>query len=647
MEGNDTNFARRELLPEGAGYVIAVALGVGVVAQILARHLRIPGIVVLLGTGVLLGPEFAGIVEPDELGKALQTLVGFAVAIILFEGGLALDFQRLRREATAIRRLVTIGAVITAVGGTVAAHYIMGWGWRQAALFGTLVIVTGPTVITPLLRRIKVQKSVSTVLKAEGVLIDPIGAIIAVVALEIAITGTSGDSLAHATIDLVSRLGFGILAGAVGGVALGLALRFRRLIHEDMRNILLLGSALVMFSVSNGIFHESGIMTVTVAGFVVGNMTHLRSELQEFQEQLTTLFIGMLFVLLAADVGMQSVIDLGWLGLATVAALMFVVRPINVFLSTWGASVGWRERLFMSWLAPRGIVAAAVASLFAQDLASEGIAGGEELRAMVFLVIAVTVVVQGSLGGLVATLLGVRRKHNVGYIIVGANALGRAVARALQEGGEEIVLVDINPQLAHAAEREGLRVILGNANDERTLLRAEVDARRGAIGLTNSEGVNLLFARRARESYKVPETFVTLKTGRPGVQEPQVFEAGAHVLFGEPVDLDIWTHRLRRGNTEDEVWTYEGPTRRLMEAGQEGPPNSQLLPMVVRRGRRVFPVDNTVRFRSGDRLHLLIYNEAREQVTAWLAQNGWSIADEEPATDESSEAAETSVPATA
>lgn len=198
--------------------LLAVALTAAMLAQVLARHLRVPGIVLLLATGAVLGPDVAGVLDPEALGPALQVLVGLAVAVILFEGGLNLDLRRLRREATSIRRLVTLGALITALGGTLAARLILGWGWTPSVLFGTLVIVTGPTVVTPLLRRIKLKRKLATVLEAEGVLVDAIGAVVAVVALEVVIDPVLAESLAEGLWSLVSRLGFGLAAGLAGGV---------------------------------------------------------------------------------------------------------------------------------------------------------------------------------------------------------------------------------------------------------------------------------------------------------------------------------------------------------------------------------------------------------------------------------------------
>jgi NhaP-type Na+/H+ or K+/H+ antiporter len=392
---------------------IALALVAGMFAQATAQHLRIPGIVLLLATGVLLGPDLLGIVRPAGLGASLGALVGFAVAVILFEGGMSLDLKRLRREARSIRQLVTLGALVTAAGAALATRWILGWSWVTAILFGTLVMVTGPTVISPLVRRIKLKPRVATVLEAEGVFVDAIGAIVAVVALEVAISPSG--SLAVAAWHTVSRLGFGAALGLAGGLLLSRLLHREGLIPEGLQSVLTLAVAVALFEGSNAVMPESGIVTVVMAGLVVGNSrAPAVADLREFKEQLTVMLVGLLFVLLAADVRLAQVRALGWAGLATVLVLMFVVRPLNVLAGTFGSDLSWRERAFIAWLAPRGIVAAAVSSLFAQTLTREGMPGGTELRALMFLVIAVTVVVQGLTGGLVAGRLGLRRPSDSG-----------------------------------------------------------------------------------------------------------------------------------------------------------------------------------------------------------------------------------------
>lgn len=603
---------------------VACALAAGMLAQVAARHMQVPGIVLLLLVGVLLGPEVAGVVRPESLGGALEVLVGMSVAVILFEGGLNLNIERLRQEATTIRRLITVGAVITAVGGALASRFLMGWPWELAVPFGTLVVVTGPTVINPILRRIRVRPNVSTILEGEGVLIDALGAVAAVVALEVVLATTAAEAATGLLAGLPGRLLVGLGVGLGGGFALGWILRKERMVPEGLENIFTLSLVLALFEGSEAILPETGVMTAAVAGMVVGNMdTGVHDELKEFKEQLTVLLIGLLFVLLAATVRLEDVVGLGWAGAATVAVLVLVVRPLNVMVSTAGSELTGRERAFLAWLAPRGIVAAAVASLFARWLAEEGIAGGAELQAMVFLVIAVTVVVQGGLGGLVASALGVRRESDEGWVVVGANPLGRAVARVLAADGEEVVVVDSSAPEIQSAEREGLRAVFGSASEARTLQRAETDVRRGLVAVTPNQAVNLLAASTAREEFGTARLAVGLNSRMREIREAQVGRAGAGVLFGEPVDLEFWIHEFRHGNLDVGRWRYESPEGEPAERAVSPRSGASVLPLAVVREGRPEPVDDRTRFRERDEVYFAWPYAGGERAGAWLAGNGW------------------------
>jgi NhaP-type Na+/H+ or K+/H+ antiporter/Trk K+ transport system NAD-binding subunit len=608
------------------GLTVAIALAAGVVAQSIARHLSIPGIVLLLGTGVLLGPEFADVVQPASLGPALPTLVGFAIAVILFEGGLNLDVRRLRREGRVIRRLVTVGAIVTAVGATVAARALMGWGWRESTLFGVLVIVTGPTVVTPLVRRIGLARNLRTVLEAEGVFIDAVGALVAVVTLEIVVQ-PGGQALLAGAASLGLRLGFGLVAGLAGGILMALPLRVGPAVPEGLENVLTLSLVVALFQASNAILPESGILAVIIAGVVVGNVkTHAQRSLLEFKEQLTVMLVGMLFVLLAADVRLYQVHDLGVPGLLTVGALMLLVRPATVLASTAGAPLSWREKAFLSWLAPRGIVAAAVASLFQQSMTAAGLAGGREIRALVFLVIAATVVLQGLTGGLVASLLGLRRRMDAGWVIVGAHGLGRALGRALRDTGEEAVLVDSDPDAVRSAGEEGFRTVFGGQLERRTLLRSEPDTRRGYVALTAREGVNLLFARKVREEYKVARVLVALDRTRGEVEPGHAREAGCVTLFGAKRDLGPWIARCEAGAAETARWRAGEPPKGGERTPLQDSPEELLLPLVAIRGDDAAPVDEATRVRAGDEVVWLVSADRAAEARAWLEARGWQPA---------------------
>ncbi len=600
--------------------IVGLALAVGVIAQVVARHLRVPGIVILLLAGVMLGPDVAGLLHPKELGHALDILVGFSVAVILFDGGLNLNIKRMRAQAPVIQRLLSLGVVVTAGGAALAARFFLDWSWLPSLLFGTLVIVTGPTVVTPLLRRIRVKRNIETILESEGVLIDAVGAVVAVVALEMAL----GDSLTAEALGGPVRLLVGLVVGALGGLVMALFLRSSRAIPEGFETIFTLSMALAIYQVSNALIPESGIMAAIAAGTVVGN-AGARSfrEIREFKEQLTVLLIGMLFVLLAADVRVADVLALGQPGLLVVLALMFIVRPLNVLVCTAKSGLSWREKIFLSWVAPRGIVAAAVAALFAERLSHHGQDIGTQLRALVFLVITATVVVQGATAGMMARLLKVQRPTGKGFAIFGAHPFGRLLARLLQERGHEVVLIDSDASLCKEAENEGLKVVYGNALDESVLLRSQMDTRRAALGLSSNEAMNLLFTRVAREDAHVPTVYVTGERSGPEIKLAHFQAAGARLLFGNETDIELWSVRVRRETTALETWTRQDD-----QSGDEPRlPNemlSKLLPLfLVDPKNKCALIDADSRFPKGTKVLWLMLAERRVEVAAWLRQSGW------------------------
>ncbi len=603
------------------GLTVGLALAVGMAAQSAARHLRIPGIVLLLIAGAALGPDGLGWVEPRALGEGLFLVVELAVAIILFEGGLNLEIRRLRREQTSIQRLVSVGAAITLVGGAVAARLVFGWSWSVSLLFGSLVVVTGPTVIGPLVHELRLKTRVATVLEAEGVLIDPIGAILAVLMLELALpAGGVADEATH----VLLRIGVGTALGIVAGFGLGALLRQRRLLPEGHENITTLALVLLLFAACEEIVSHSGILAVTLAGVVVGNLrTRVDRDLREFKDQLTVLLIGLLFVLLAADVRLRDVLALGWAGLGVLAALIFVVRPLNVFVSTLGSELDRNERRFISWVAPRGIVAAAIASVTAGTLDRAGITGGTELRALVFLTIAGTVLQAGLTALPVAALLGLRLPGRDRIAILGAQGLGFALAEALRSGGRTVVFLDANPANCRRAEEQGFSVVYGDALQERTMLRARPEAVSVVIGLTPNQMLNSIFVARARDRFGVPQGYVAAARPESGLA-PELVAADEDIgiLFGVPHAVERWAVRWRHGDVAVEEWSFRGAPK--LPEGQRPPSIGELfVALTLRRGKSTSPMRGGLEHKVGDVSAVAFYLPERDKAQEVLRALGW------------------------
>jgi NhaP-type Na+/H+ or K+/H+ antiporter len=481
-------------------YYAALTIAFGMAAQAFAVRFNVPSIIILLATGVAVGPDGLGLIDPRALEVARSDLVTLAVTVILFEGGLALRLEDLRSQQRSLGLLLTLGAAVSMVAGTAAAHYVLGMPWSVAALYGALVIVSGPTVVTPLLSRLTLDRTVRELLISEGVLIDPIGAIVAIVAVDYVIWRPEVWQFGWL---VVVRLSVGALVGAAAGVASTVVLR-RGWIADELRNPVVFATVLVAAMLASRLSSEAGLMSAVVQGVVMAN-TGLRElgPLRRFKEELTVLLLSFIFVLLAAGLSIDAVSGLGWRALVVVAILMWVARPLAVFMCTVGSTLSVAQRLFISWICPRGIVAAAVAGLFGILLSDAHIPGGPELEALVFVTVAVTVAVQGLTAGPIARLLRVDLPTAQGTMIIGADHLGRLLAQRLHACGRQVVLMDINPQYCRAAHAEGLTAYCGDALSVDRLEEAGARYADTVVAMTRNQELNTLIAQRVRDNFRV------------------------------------------------------------------------------------------------------------------------------------------------
>ena len=417
---------------QDATFTLAFAATAGVSLLVVAGRLQVPSIVLLLLGGVVLGPSVTGIIDPSALGAALEAVTSLGVAIILFEGGLTLDVGGYKRAPIVIRRLLTTGTLVTWLGTAITAWLLFGVGLPMALMIGSLVIVTGPTVVLPLLRRLDLPEKVHHVLYWEGVLIDAVGVFVAVLCYE----WLTPDDL-HPTWGPLARFGLRIVTGVGLGLISGFgvaAILEREWVTREHANIVVLAGALATFAAGHTILHEAGILAVIVAGLVVAikNPPYLKV-VRRFKLQLTELAIGTLFILLAAQLDLRQFNDPRLAVLLIV--IMFVLRPVAVAIATWGQGFATKERLMLSWIAPRGIVAAAMASLFALRLRELGRADAVYLEAVAYAVIGTTVTLQGLSAGWLARLLGLAKSDKKAWVFLGDDALVTGLAGALRRGG--------------------------------------------------------------------------------------------------------------------------------------------------------------------------------------------------------------------
>ncbi|MBE9189625.1 cation:proton antiporter [Gloeocapsopsis crepidinum LEGE 06123] len=562
--------------------VIAVVAGIG--AQVVAEYLKVPSIVFLLLFGILLGADGIGLLHPHSLGPGLEVIVALSTAVILFEGGFNLELRELGKVSGSLRNLVTLGTAITLVGAGMAAHWLSEFPWTIAFLYASLVVVTGPTVISPLLKLVKVERQVATLLEGEGVLIDPVGAILAVVILDTILNGETDP--VRAISGLILRLGIGGGIGAIGGWLFGLMFKRGNFLSDELKNLVVLAGVWGLFTLAQLVRSESGLMATVVAGIVLrASSVPEERLLRRFKGQLTILGVSVLFILLSADLSLASILALGWGSLLTVLVLMFVIRPLNVGICTWKSDLNWRQKLFLCWIAPRGIVSASVASLFSIFLTERGINGGDSIKALVFLTIILTVVCQGLTAAWVASWLQITSTEATGAVIVGCNPLSVLIARLFKERGEPVVMIDTDPAAAEQAEAENIRVIVRSALDRGVLEEAELASMGTFLAMTNNGEVNFVLAQRAAEEFNPPRVLAVFPrnpeannaTGKPKVQQ----------AFVSDLPLKTWNEYLKDGRvklgtttlTEQEFSFQQAHLQALMRA-------EEIVPLFLEREDR-------------------------------------------------------------
>ena len=492
---------------------LALVPALGVLAQWLAWRSGLPGILLLLLFGVALGH----FISPDDYlrewtggdefagPKLLFPLVSLSVAVIMFEGGLSLKLSELREAGSAALRLCTIGAAITFAGASVAAHYCLGFDWKLALLLGAILVVTGPTVIGPLLRQVRPSRRVASTLKWEGIVIDPIGAVLAVLVFEQLMPGGGHGHESSAWLMLAKTIAIGLVLGIGGGILLTIALR-RFWVPDHLHGVSALALALLSFAISNMMAHESGLITVTVLGIWLTNQKNFDIEhIIELKENLRTLLIGCLFIVLGSRVNLSDVAEIGWPGLVFVAALILIVRPVSVFLSLLGSPLNLREQAFTAGLAPRGIVAAAVSSVFAlemqQSSAGEMLPGADQLSTVTFLVIVGTVAVYGLAASPLARWLGLADESDNGVLIAGADHWVRDFAAELNSAGVPVVLVDNNYNKVSQGRIAGLESHCMNILNEHAREDLTLSGIGRLLAMTPNDEVNSLAVRECRTMF--------------------------------------------------------------------------------------------------------------------------------------------------
>lgn len=538
---------------------IAVALFAGVALVVIAYHLRIPAIVPLLVVGFLLGPNGIGVINTASLtADGLKMIISLSIAVILFEGGLSLKPDGFKKAGKVIRNMLSIGVLITWFGVATIVYLVFDLSLSISLLAGSLVIVTGPTVVTPLIRRIGVNEKLQQILSWEAILIDPIGVFIALFCFEWVVAdpteisrllGIGVDAGIAPFIVFTVRILAGSLIGLLGGVLLDRMLR-SAIIPVELMNMTVLSIAILIFAVCDVIAHETGLLAVTIAGYWLGlkSPPHLK-QIKRFKLELTDISIGLLFMLLAANLDLDAFLALGTDGIIAVGCVLFLVRPLAVFVSTRGSNLIRNEKLFLSWVAPRGIVAASMASIIALYLTNKNVANAGFVEAFTYAIIGATVIIQGFSASKIAKLLNVKSEDRDGWLIVGVHSFSIAVADFLRDTGRSVTFIDTDPLQVAEVQRRGYIAVAADP-----VILEDIDqmyfARIGnVIAFTDHKETNLMICQAWNEIV----TRHHLYRWQPGFVKDKAESIG-NIIFSDLPKPTIIADELDSGQATIHTW---------------------------------------------------------------------------------------------
>jgi len=470
---------------------IVALVGLGLAAQWAAWRFRMPAIVLLAAVGLLVGPGL-DLIEPSrDFGVYFRPIVSLCVAIILFEGGLSLQLSELKLAAIGVRRLVYAGVPLAWTFNSLCAHFIGGFDWPVSLVFGAIMVVTGPTVIMPMLRHAALNRRTASYLKWEGIVNDPIGALLAVLVFQFFIFRQAGSGVAEVAAGLGLAIAASIVLGGLGGWAIARAIR-AGMVPEYLKSPILLSIVLIVYALSNMVQHEAGLLTVTVMGIVVGNMNLPGiSDLKRFKEYITIMLVSVVFVALTADLEVGSLAGIGWRGILLIASLLLLARPLAIMLATIGAGMELRERVLLSWIAPRGIVAAATAGVMGPALVDAGYQANA-LLPLVFAMIFATVFFHGLSLNWLSNKLGLASKQRDGILIVGASPWTVELARTLHEMKLNVLLADSSWHNLRPARLAGVPVFYGEILSEFAEESVELAHVRAVLAATSNDAYNAL-----------------------------------------------------------------------------------------------------------------------------------------------------------
>ncbi|NEV63740.1 cation:proton antiporter [Thiorhodococcus minor] len=578
---------------------LALIAALGIAAQWLGWRLKIPTIVLLVAFGILIGPVL-GIIRPSEaLGPAFPSLISLGVAVILFEGGLSLRWHELKQTATGVKRLVTLGVVLSLGLGALAAHWIGALSWPVALVFAAIAVVTGPTVILPLLRQARLRRRPASFLKWEGIVNDPTGALLAVLLFEYFVSPGAPD-LGHTFAELALGLLSAGLLGGVGGWLLGRAYLAGK-VPEYLKGPVALGAALAAFGLANLVMEEAGLVAATALGVVLGNMgLPSIEEVRRFKESVAMLLVAGLFLLLTADLDPDILLALDWHSALLILAMLFLVRPLTIWLATIGAGMSWQERLLIGWIAPRGIVAAAVAGVLGPGLAARGYADGDLLLPLIFTLILTTVLLHGFSLSWLARKLDLSASPRQGLLISGANPWSTGLAQALHSYKVPVLMTDRAWHRLRRARHAGLPVYFGELLSEHAESELELSDYGTLLAISSNDAYNSLVCAQYTPAFDRRHVYQLAAEPSHASRKPGSGTRGRTFIDGEIQYEDLQRGWYRGWTFQATSITKEFGVSQLLEVLPEG-----ALPVLIiskDAGVRLLAADEEIKAEPGQRL---------------------------------------------
>lgn len=486
---------------------IMFSIILGSAGIVLSEKFRIPGILFYFAMGILSGPGFTGLVNPGMLGNGLTVMITVFVAIILFEGGLSLDIKQIKLLRSVLFKDIVLSVIVMVSAGFVSARYILGLSWEISLIFSTLIVVTGPTVVKPVIRHIALGSRVKNFLNGEAVLIDAVGAILAIVTLEFVLAR-------HEIILSIAGFAGSLFAGAVIGILSGFIIKYiiceTKIIPSKSNSFFTLGFVFLAYIISDEVIPESGLLTVVIIGLILSTMDYReKKKIQSFKDQVTRIVTSILFVLLSANFDVRHIEQYLAEGLAVVFIIILARFPV-VFLSTMKEGFNFKEKFFMSWIGPRGIIALSVASIAAFKLKAAGVEKAETIEILVFMLISVTVFLQGLSAKWIAEKLNILVKGDRNLIILGVNNISLMIADKWSTGGTDVLFVDSSKKNCQLAEKRGFACCEGNALDPATYSGVEIDDFTSAFAASDNNEINVIFCRFLKENFGIKNLFTVL-----------------------------------------------------------------------------------------------------------------------------------------